>query len=131
MCDTNITLSIHPDDVAKIAAIIFNPLPEVCSAVPEVVDNTLKVLVDSSLPEVVESLDVTKHITPSYVLSIIDNQEELQKLCNNYNDAVEKSMKFCKELNECKKTLSWYEFDDDVDDETLNLYKCEEGVEHE
>jgi hypothetical protein len=130
MCDTNITLSIHPDDVAKIAAIIFNPLPEVCSAVPEVVDNTLKVLVDSSLPEVVESLDVTKHITPSYVLSIIDNQEELQKLCNNYNDAVEKSIKYCKELNECKQSLYYYEYSN-AEPEPLNLYKCEEGVEHE
>jgi hypothetical protein len=57
-------------------------------------------------------------------LKVVD---ELQKLCNIYNGTIEKSMKLCEELNECKKTLSWYEYGDDLDDEALGLYKCKEG----
>jgi hypothetical protein len=70
-----------------------------------------------------------KQLTPNYLLTLdrLTIEDELQKLCNAYNDAIEKSMKLCKELNECKKMLSWYEYGDELDDETLGLYKCEEG----
>jgi hypothetical protein len=75
----------------------------------------------------------TKQLTPNYLLTLVYTkdrltiEDELQKLCNAYNDAIEKNMKLCKELNECKKMLPRYEYGDELDDETLGLYKCEEG----
>jgi DNA repair ATPase RecN len=92
---TNISSSVRPYILEKLVEFILKQPSEERAGILEVVESI----------DVVDSPDMTEYLTPDYLLSLSDNIEELQELCNKYNHTNDENIRLHREVKSYKIKL--------------------------